>query len=118
VAARQVHLAVGVAGPGIARLGVFGREDGDHPIDMIAVDGVDPHAKQIPEQRFVLEIPSESGPAEPVEQGDEAAVPIAVVKIDAVDFRLGESGSSTFGSLGDLLEACAVDQAHISIETT
>ena len=73
----------------------------DHPVDVVAVDPVDPHAEESVEHPVVLGVPAEGEHPEAMEQGAEATAPVRVVQVHRLHpFRL-EAGTTTFGSLLD-----------------
>jgi sec-independent protein translocase protein TatB len=65
-----------------------------------------------------LEVPRERGPLEPVEQRDEAAVPVEVAEVDAVDPEIGQTCRPPFGTFGDLREAGRVDEPDTLVDAS
>src|SRR5699024_7262438 len=56
-----------------------------HAVDMIAVDGVDPHHQQSVEDPIELGIPAEGQNFEPVKQGRVPPRPFAVMEVHGID---------------------------------
>ena len=62
-------------------------ERGRHAVDVVAEHAVETGVEQLVEHPLVLRVPAERVAVEAVEEGGEAAVPVAVVEVDGVDAR-------------------------------
>src|ERR687898_1463257 len=94
-------------------LWVEGVESVDHPVDMIAVDGVDASIEQLTQHPGRLRVPGEGQHAEAVEQGGQPARPVEVVEVDGVDALAGQGGGPALRALLDAVEPGRVHEAQL-----
>lgn len=84
----------------------------DHHVDVIAVQGVEPHAQSVSQYVVSLGVPSESVHAEAMHECHEAPAPVGNRHVEGIDSVLCQSGRAPLNALRDAGQPRRVDDSH------